>query len=182
MKQVDLSGRVAKAPGTHRLTIEDHSGTDSGYQVVFGYHEPDTGDRPDAKAGAGPLSIRLDYDRSEIAVDETVTATASVVNNRPEPAPMVILDLPVPAGFAIDGDDLAGLVKAGAIARYQLSARSAIVYLHDLKPGAPLALRYPLRATMPVKLTIPSARAYEYYDPSRQGSSPTVRLTVNGKS
>jgi hypothetical protein len=185
MKQVDLSGRVTPAPGTHRLTIEDRSGTDSGYQVVFRYHEPDTGDRRDAQAGdggAGPLSIRLDYDRTTIAVDETVTAVASVTNNRTEPAPMVILDLPVPAGFAIDADDLAGMVKAGSIAKFQVTARSAIVYLRDLKPGAPLTLRYHLRATMPVKLTVPSARAYEYYAPSRQGSSPTMQLTVNGKS
>ena len=48
LRQVDLSDRVASAPGTHRLTIEDRSGTDSGYQVVFRYHEPDTVDRPDA--------------------------------------------------------------------------------------------------------------------------------------
>ena len=180
MKQVDLSGRIAKAPGTHRLTIEDRSGTDSGYQVVFRYHEPDPVDRPNEDAGQ--LAIRLDYDRTTIAVDETVTAVASVVNNRTEPAPMVILDLPIPAGFAIDADDLAGLVKAGAIAKYQVTARSAIVYLRDLKPGVPLTLRYHLRATMPVKLTVPSARAYEYYDPAREGSSPAVRLTVVGKS
>jgi alpha-2-macroglobulin-like protein len=180
LRQVDLSDRVATAPGTHRLTIEDRSGTDSGYQVVFRYHEPDAVDHPDASAEA--LSIRLDYDRTSIAVDETVTAEVSVANNRPEPAPMVVLDLPVPAGFAIDADDLAGLVKSGSIAKFQITARSVIVYLRDLKPGAPLTLRYRLRATMPVKLTVPPARAYEYYDPSRQGASSTVRLTVNGKS
>lgn len=43
-------------------------------------------------------------------------------------------------------------------------------------------LRYHLRATMPVKLTVPAARAYEYYDPSRQGASSTARLTVGAKS
>ncbi len=35
---------------------------------------------------------------------------------------------------------------------------------------------------MPVKLTVPPACAYEYYDPARRGSSSTVRLTVNAKS
>ena len=144
-------------PGTHRLTIEDRSGADSGYQVVFRYHEPDAGGHPGAKADrdAGPLSIQLDYDRTTVAVDETVMVVASVTNNRPESAPMVILDLPIPAGFAIDADDLAGLVKAGSIAKQQLTARSAVIYLRDLKPGAPLTLRYRLRATMPVKLTVP---------------------------
>jgi hypothetical protein len=180
LRQVDLSGRIAAATGTHRLTIEDRSGTDSGYQVVFRYHEPETVDHPGASAE--PLSIRLDYDRTTIALDETVTVVASVANNRPEPAPMVILDLPIPAGFAIDADELAGLVKAGSIAKFQVTARSAIVYLRDLKPGGPLTLRYHLRATMPVKLTVPPARAYEYYDPSRQGASSTVRLLVGAKT
>jgi alpha-2-macroglobulin-like protein len=178
MRQVDLSGRIASAPGTHRLKIEDRSGTDSGYQVVFRYHEPDKIEHPDG----GPLTIHLDYDRTAIAVDETVTAVASVVNNRPEPAPMVILDLPIPAGFAIEADDLAGRVKAGSIAKFQLSARNAIVYLRNLSSGVPFMLRYRLKAAMPVKLTVPSARAYEYYDPAREASSPTVKLTVSGKS
>ena len=43
------------------------------------------------------FSIHLDYDRTTIAVDETVTVAASVTNNRPESAPMVILDLPIPS-------------------------------------------------------------------------------------
>ncbi len=180
LRQVDLSGRIATAPGTHRLRLEDRSGTDSGYQVVFRYHEPDTGGRPDPDAG--PLTIGIDYDRAAIAVDETVTATATVVNHRRDSAPMVILDLPIPAGFALDAEELAGMVQAGAIARFQLTGRSAIVYLRDLKPGAPLTLRYRLRGTMPVKLTVPPARAYEYYDPARQGASPAARLIVTAKS
>jgi uncharacterized protein YfaS (alpha-2-macroglobulin family) len=95
---------------------------------------------------------------------------------------MVILDLPIPVGFTLDADNLAGLIKAGGIAKFQLTARSAIVYLRDLKPGTPLTLRYRLRAAMPVKLNVPPARAYEYYDPARQGISPSARLTVAAKA
>ena len=60
-------------------------------------------------------------------MNENITATATVVNNRPEPAPMVILDLPIPAGFTLDADDLSAAVKAGTLAKFQLTARSAIV-------------------------------------------------------
>ena len=154
MRQVDLSGRIASATGTHRLTIEDRSGTDCGYQVVFRYHEPDAVDRQDANEDA--LSIRLDYDRNAMAVDETVTVVATVANKRPEPAPMVILDLPIPAGFAIDADDLAGLVKAGTIAKFQVTAERHRLSARP-EAGAPLTVRYHLRATMPVKLTVPPA-------------------------
>jgi uncharacterized protein YfaS (alpha-2-macroglobulin family) len=163
------------------LTLKDRSAADSGYQVVFRYHHPEASGQPDPKPApaANPLTIHLDYDRLSLAVDETLTATAKVVNNRDELAPMVILDLPVPAGFTLVADDLAEKVKAGYLAKFQITARSAIVYLRDLKPGASWTLRYRLRAAMPVKLTVPPAHAYEYYDPSRQGSSPAVSLTVN---
>jgi len=59
-----------------------------------------------------------------------------------------------------------------------LTARSAVVYLRQLDPGRALELRYRLRATMPVKITAPGARAYEYYDPDKRAASVPVRLTV----
>ncbi len=177
LQQVDLTARLA-APGPHRLTLEDRSGTESGYQALLRYHEPEP-DRP-READAPPLSVRLEYDRSAIAVNENITATATVVNNRRDPAPMVILDLPIPAGFTLDADDLSGAVKAGTLAKFQLTARSAIVYLRNLEPGAAVTVRYHLRASMPVKLTVPAARAYEYYDPARRGSGQPAQLTVRG--
>jgi hypothetical protein len=180
MRQFDLSERFAR--GTQRLSIVDRSGMDSGYQIVFSYHESGAVDLAASASKAGPLTIRLDYDRTCLAVDETVTATATVANNRQEPAPMVILDLPIPAGFTLDTDDLAGMVKTGAVAKVQLTSRTAIIYVRGLDPGVPLTLRYRLRAGMPVKLTVPPARVYEYYDPARQGSSPVARLTVVAKS
>ena len=117
-----------------------------------------------------------------MAVDETVTAVASVANNRPDPAPMVILDLPIPAGFAIDADDLAAAGQAGSIAKFQLTAQAAIVYLRDLKPGAPLTLRYRLRADHAGEADGPPGGAStEYYDPSRADSSRPVALMVTAK-
>ena len=89
---------------------------------------------------------------------------------------MVILDLPIPAGFAVDPEDLEKLVADGSgIAKYQLTPRSAIVYLRQLSPDEPLVLHYRLRATMPVKITVPPARAYEYYDPDTQVSTRRPR-------
>jgi hypothetical protein len=112
---------------------------------------PDAAAPPDA--ADGPLAVRIAYDRTTLAVGEWVTATATVVNRRSEPAPMVILDLPIPAGFAPEADDLAAAVASGVVAKYQLTPRSAVLYLRGLEPDRPLTLRYRLRATMPVELT-----------------------------
>ena len=91
---------------------------------------------------------------------------------------MVVLDLPIPGGFAIESEDLAKLVKDEKITKYQVTARQAIVYLRGLEPGKPLKLEYRLRATMPVKVTVAPARVYEYYDTAKQGRSAGTRLTV----
>jgi len=133
--------------------------------------------RPET-AGKGPLSITMKFDKTTLAVRDRVTVTATVVNQSPQPAPMVILDLPIPAGFALDGDDFATAAEAGTIARRQVTARSVIVYLRELAPGKPLVLSYVLRATTPVKVAVPPARAYEYYDPDKHTASGPGQLVV----
>ena len=110
-----------------------------------------------------------------------VHVAATLTNNRSQVAPMVILDLPVPAGFALVTEDLERLVASQVIAKYQVTSRSAIVYLRELKPASPLRLRYGLRATMPVKLLIPAAQAYEYYDPDVRSESDVSQLEVVDK-
>jgi uncharacterized protein YfaS (alpha-2-macroglobulin family) len=126
------------------------------------------------------LSIGLAYDKTTLSVNDSVGVAATVVNKTSEAAPMIILDLPIPAGFAMVSEGFDKLVAAGTIAKYQLTPRSAVVYLRELSPGKPLVLPYRLRATMPVKLTVPAARAYEYYDPDRQAASNAAELIVSG--
>jgi uncharacterized protein YfaS (alpha-2-macroglobulin family) len=156
--------------------MAEHTETGTEYQLAFRYHVP--GYKPDKKE---PLAVELTFDRVELPVGETVTAEATVVNRTPQTAPMVLLDLPVPAGFAVSDEDLAQLVGAGSIAKYQINARSAVAYLRGLESDKPLILHYRLRATMPAKITVPPARAYEYYDPDRQGRSTSSQLTVTQK-
>ena len=86
--------------------------------------------------------------------------------------------LPIPPGFAIDLEDLESLQSSGKIAKYQVTPRSAIIYLRALVPAAPLELVYHVRAMMPVKIMAPPARAYEYYNPDRQASTAPTPMTV----
>src|SRR5262249_36538724 len=115
---------------------------------------------------------------TDLAVGDTVTATATVANRMPATAPMVILDLPIPPGFEAITEEFTKLVSAQTIAKFQVNARSVVVYLRGLEPGTPLSLTYRLRSTMPVKVTAPAARIYEYYDPDKQGHSKSQTVTV----
>ncbi len=170
VREVDLTPLLTDNDAL-RLTLTERSGTASGYQVVLSYRVRD--ERP-RKVQDEPLAIVLDYDRTDLAVGETVAAVATLTNRRPAAAPMVIVELPIPPGFAVETADLDELVSGDDIARFEVSPRSAILYLRELPPRRSLVLRYRLRATMPVKATAAPARAYEYYDPD------TVAMTGPG--
>jgi len=172
MQQVDLSAHFTR--GSHHLAITDHTGTATGYQATLVYNVPGV----DRSHGAEPLSIQLAYDKTTLVVDDRVKATATVTNRTAVAAPMVLLDLPIPAGFAVDAEDFETLRSAGKIAKYQVTPRSVIVYLRALSPSEPLDLLYHLHATMPVKITAPPARAYEYYNPDHQAMTTATPMTV----
>ena len=172
MKQIDLSAGLK--PGTHRLTLTETTRTAAGFQVSFRYHVPDAA-APEQKEA---LDVRLTFDRGEVRVGETVQVTATVTNRMKQAAPMVVLEVPIPAGFAFEGDDLAAQLAAGKIDRYQAGTHSVVVYLRGLEAGRSLEMKYGLRATMPVKVSVPVARAYEYYDPDKKGASAPARLTA----
>ena len=166
MAQFDFSAQL-KPGNRYPVKLVDRTDTATGYQLTFRHHvEGPPATTPETKE---PLSVDITYDRQRLNVDDTVTAVAKVVNRMPGAAPMVILDLPIPGGFAIESGELDELVGSQKIARYQITARKAIVYLRQLAPGQSLELRYRLRATMPVKVAVPAAQVYEYYDPSNRG-------------
>jgi hypothetical protein len=174
MKQIDLSAGLK--PGTHRLTLTETTGTAAGYQVAFRYHVPDAA--PPEKDQ--PLRVELTYGRTEMKVDDLLPVSAKVTNRMTDAAAMVILELPVPAGFALDTEGFAKWKEMG-IEKYQVNGRSVVVYLRGLGAGQSLDMKYLLRATVPGKVSVPPARAYEYYDPDKQGTSAATRLTVTSR-
>ncbi|MEK6237116.1 MAG: hypothetical protein N2C14_20595, partial [Planctomycetales bacterium] len=153
MQLIDLSEFVR--PGQDVLTLTDATKTGTGYQAVLQYHVPENAARPEELRPT--LSIDVAYDRQELQVNEVVSAVATLTNNLDEPAPMVIVDLPIPAGFTLQAGDLEKLVREKKIAKYQLNARSAVIYLRGLPASATLRLPYRLKATMPVDIQIPAA-------------------------
>jgi hypothetical protein len=173
--QLNLTRELAA--GRQVLELKETSGTNSGYQVSVRYHVPAAKPKDDTDA----LQIQVDYDRTEVPVNGVVQATARVVNAQKQNAPMLVVELPIPGGFAPEAGSLAKLVQERDVARYQVQAGKVLLYLRDLPAGARLQLPYALRATLPVKVTAPGARVYEYYAPERQGHSRPVALAVQDR-
>jgi hypothetical protein len=148
------------------------------YQVVGVYYLPWelVSDSPD-----GPLSIEVTYDRTDLAVDDTVTVNVTVSYNVPgETASMIMVDLGIPPGFDLVTEDLAALVSdVSSITRYEIRGRQLSIYLDELAHGSPLSFSYGMRARFPIHGQTPESKVWAYYNPETQAVSKPVTLQVN---
>jgi uncharacterized protein YfaS (alpha-2-macroglobulin family) len=131
------------------------------------------------------LSIDVSYDRTHLAQDEIVTATATVRNNLANAANMVMVDLGIPPGFELLTEDLqeyqeksAGR-KSGRLEKFSLTATQAILYFDSIAPGDGFPLTYRLRAKYPIRARTFASRIYEYYDPEVSSLARPAQLEVH---
>jgi hypothetical protein len=161
--------------GANRLTLTDVSGTAAGYQVTLRYHEPE------ARRKNEPFLVDVRYEKNKLRVGDLLPVEATISNEQTDSAPMVMVELPVPAGFSLNFDDWTEMVRKEQIAKYQVEAGRVLVYLRALPGKATLKLPYRLRATMAVRIQVPAAKAYEYYNPAQVGFGSTASLTVEDR-
>jgi uncharacterized protein YfaS (alpha-2-macroglobulin family) len=151
-----------------------------GYQVAGQYFVP-----WDEKPADEALSIAVSYDRTHIAQDDIVTATATVRNNLKKSANMVMVDLGIPPGFDLLSEDLeeyqeksAGQKVDGRLEKFNLTATQAILYFDSFAPGETVSLRFRLRAKYPIRARTFKSRVYEYYDPEVSSVARPIQLQV----
>ena len=172
--------------GANDLRLEVQSGSGGGlnlmYQVTAAYYLP-WQLVPRTEMGGEAMSIEVAYDRTDIAVDDTVVAEVWVRLNTAGTARMVILDLGIPPGFEVLTEDLNALIAQSAeeetrIERYELTGRQIILYLDNLRSEAPLRLRYRLRAKFPLRAKTASYHVYDYYNPEIAASQAPTEMEV----
>ena len=152
------------------------------YQVVGRYFLP-WGEKPANEA----MAIDVAYDRAHLAQDDIATATATIKNNLPKAANMVMVDLGIPPGFDLLSEDLqayqeksAGM-KSGRLEKFSLTATQAILYFDSFAPGDTVKLRFRLRAKYPIRARTFQSRVYEYYDPDVNAVARPVQLEVRAR-
>ena len=176
--QFVLSGIDPSKPNDVRIHF-DGSGS-LAYQVVGRFFLP-----WETKPAEEPLSIDIAYDRTKLAQNDIVTATATVRNNLKETANMVMVDLGIPPGFDLLSEDLQDIVaktadaQTGRLEKFSLTATQAILYFNALAPGSRTELRFRLRAKYPIRARTFESRVYEYYDPAVSSIARPVQLEVS---
>jgi hypothetical protein len=131
-----------------------------------------------------PLSISVNYDRTKLAQDDVVTATATVRNTLPKAANMVMVDLGIPPGFDLLSEDLqeyqekSATKQTGKLEKFSQTATQAILYFNAFAPGETVELKFRLRAKYPIRARTFHSRVYEYYDPDVKSVARPVTLEV----
>jgi uncharacterized protein YfaS (alpha-2-macroglobulin family) len=180
--QTDAS-RIIHRPG-HASTVEIRFDGTGGlaYQIVGSYFVP-WQEKPANEA----LSINVAYDRTHLAQDDVAAATATIQNNLPKSANMVMVDLGIPPGFDLLSEDLQEYVeksasqKTGCLEKFSQTATQAILYFNSIAPGATVTLHFRLRAKYPIRARTFQSRVYEYYDPEVSALARPVQLEVRAR-
>ncbi len=173
MHLVDL--RDLTAEGRHEITLDIAGEGNLFYQVVQVHYLPwDLVDEP----SAGPLSVSVEYDRTNLEVEGIVTGTVTVDNRDADLSDMVMVELGMPPGFDLDPAPLNEAVADGRLQRYETRPRLIVAYLMGLTPGESRVFQYRLVARNPVQAEIPRTRVYSYYNPEVEAFAPPVEVVV----
>jgi hypothetical protein len=166
-----------KSPNLVQVRFEGKGGV--AYQVVGSYFLP-----WDEKPANEAMSIDVAYDRTHLAQNDIATATATIKNNLPKNANMVMVDLGIAPGFDLLSEDLQAYqenskgLKSGRLEKFSLTATQAILYFDSFSPGDTVKLRFRLRAKYPIRARTFQSRVYEYYDPQVNAVARPVQLEV----
>src|SRR5262249_59406867 len=94
-----------------------------------------------AKVEKPVFEIDVQYDRTKLSTKDVLKATATLKYNGKTPTYMVIVDLPIPPGFSVDGGEFAEWVKSKKIQKFSVTARQVTLYLGDVKEGDKLSFQ-----------------------------------------
>ena len=172
MRLVDAGAETRT--GANKVRIEFSGEGSLLYQVVGRHYAPWTRRWPKHE----PFSITVEYDKTELAVNDVVTAKVTVKNNLPGQTEMTIVDLGVPPGFQVERADLDELVERKLITRYDVAGRQLILYFDHIAGNATLTFEYGLRAKFPLKAQTPASRVYAYYNAELEATAAPVTLEV----
>ncbi len=177
MRQFDLRDYVIE--GDNDVTIEIDGEGEFLYQIVGRYYLP--WELVPAPPSEDIVTIDVAYDRTELAVDDTVLVTTTVRNETDGRLDMVMVDLGVPPGFDVAMGDFDVYVNDAdnPVSRVERAGRQLTVYLYGLDGGEELVLEHHLQATMPMEANTPASAVWLYYDDSVRTEEEPVLLTVN---
>jgi len=168
--------QVIELPVNAEFTVEAEGKGEAIAQVVRRFNLPDAEQREE-----DILQVSVDYDTTEVEVNDLITVSAELTFNPPMPmeAGMIVLDISVPTGFAPVSETIAAAIeKDERLKRYEVAGRKVIFYIENMLAGDRISLSFKAQALYPVKAKGVTSKAYSYYKPEIRGESLGQAVTV----
>jgi CD109 antigen len=139
---------------------------------------------PDPQQHGQTFNIVVDYDTTEVEVDDVVTVMVQM-----EFAPltlieagMVVLDVSIPTGFTAVTETLEEILnEEEKIKRYDIAGRKVIFFIENMLPYENLNFNFEVKALYPVKAKGTTSQAFSYYNPEMEGETLSREMTVLGQ-
>jgi len=125
------------------------------------------------------FDIKVDYDRTELEMNDIVKVNVFCKLRKEGKAEMVILDIGIPPGFEVLTPSLDELVDK-KIQKYNLTPRQVIIYVEEIDSKKPLEFSYMMRAKFPIKAKTSTSRVYEYYNKEQETILEPSEIKVKG--
>jgi uncharacterized protein YfaS (alpha-2-macroglobulin family) len=178
LRLVDLGAQTVVGDNPVRIEIETAEGSSYMYQIVHRYYVP-WADSGQGQPSQGPLSIDVSYDKTTLAVDDTVQVTVTITNNVPGSVQkMVLADIGLPPAFDLVTAELSAAVESGSLQRYEVAGRQLVLYIEAIGAQEPYIITYQLVAKYPMNGMSGEAEVHPYYEPSKSSQQPSTELEV----
>jgi CD109 antigen len=167
--------QMVEVPVNGEVTISTEGRGDAIAQVVERYN------LPEAEKGDEILKINVDYDTTQVEVNDLVKVSVGLEYNPPIEmnAEMVVLDISVPTGFSPVTESIAAVIEGNQnIKRYEIAGRKVIFYIEDMQPGDKVSFSFDVRALYPVTAKGVSSQAYSYYNPDIKAETLSQGIVV----
>ena len=172
--QIDL-GDVVSMAADNEVTVAYEGTGRLMYQVVWNYWMPSAALPPVA---SNSLDIAVAWDKTQLAVSDVATCTATVQNLTGAQLDMVMVDLGVPPGFTVLTDKLEQQVASGTIMKYELPGQQVTYYLEKIPGGGTVELVFDAQAKYPLSAQATGSTAYLYYDTDTKSETGPVAFEV----
>jgi CD109 antigen len=167
--------QTVEVPVNGEVTISTEGRGDAIAQVVERYN------LPQAEKGDEILKINVNYDTTQVEVNDLVKVSVGLEYNPPieMKAEMVVLDVSVPTGFSPVTESIAAVIEGNQnIKRYEIAGRKVIFYIEDMQPGDKVSFSFDVRALYPVTAKGVSSQAYSYYNPDIKAETLSEGIVV----
>ena len=115
---------------------------------------------------------------TSVKVNDIIHSNITVTNNTEDTIRNGLIQVSIPQGCSVIEESLAKLELSGIIEKYEYNYNKINLYIRNLNSDLSLNLDLEFRANYPEQISGAMIRTYDYYNPSNEGYSKPVNITI----